>query len=208
MKALLYVLLLSSFCFSAQRPPKVDGLGKFRPGITTVGVIDDLARELNVQVVEQKKYLKESDFEKGKIYKVLYDPNEEKKPNRASKCTQSEVYRLGDYTFSGVELKDAYLTFYKKVLVAIECKIPADILEAMPNRYGTPESKKEEREIECSNGGNRSRENFYIYTWRDGDIEAESVIVPYYDNDCKRDFVRTFTVKAAKEHSAYIDCGK
>ncbi|WP_345242844.1 hypothetical protein [Nibrella saemangeumensis] len=210
MKTLVCLLLLAPICLVGQRPPKVEGLGKFKPGSTTVDVIDELTKELNAKVVEQKAFLAEKDFEKGKIYKVVYDPSEANKPSRASKCAQSKVYRVGDYSFSGVNLKEAYLTFHNDVLVELEAKITPDILEAMPSRYGAPQSTIEEREVECSGPGKKEKfqEKFFIYTWKNDDIEAKSVIEPTYDDNCKRQFVRSFSVKTAKGYNAHADCGR
>lgn len=193
---------------------KIAGLGKFKINQTSISVIQDLEKELDVK---QKKATKATDVyssagRKAVMELVADTISRFNGPSAATQCPTAKVYYIPTYQIAGIDIKEVYLTFQKDMLVEFKCNSSIELIEALSLKYGKPEIKKEERDATCrlSLTGNEVTLKTTTYTqkWENGTVSAVDLLSEYYDSSCKKRLISIFYIADASAVKQVYDCDK
>lgn len=208
---LLITVLASGFCFGQE---KIEGIGKFKIGKTSIEVIRELETELSASIEtintinDRRVY---SPGQSAAIYQVL--PNRDQplmSAIHASFCATVKVYLIPNYTISGIKIKNMYLSFENDVLQVLTIDSSTEIDEALTSKYGEPALNVDKKTVNCVyklTGATVPYEDVtYRKKWINGTIEAESTLMKYYNSECKVNYINYLTVQDTRSATAMLKC--
>jgi hypothetical protein len=138
--ATLTFVLLFSIIFAQQ---KIDGIGKFRIGVTGLSVIAELENELHVplkRIVSKSDYHSfcETDAHSITFCELAQDTTTTGSHPYAYYPSNSRVYYLSAYKMDKIVFKHIYLTFRDGLLIKFYCSGNMKIDKLLSGRYGQP----------------------------------------------------------------------
>lgn len=207
MKQLLLLIFLapiSSFCQS-----KIDGIGPFRIGRTTIDIIDQIVKEKNVKVKQSSSgldtYAPEGYLlKKTKNIFILIDPKlGEIKHPELRHDPNVKIYFIDYFEISGISISKLFLSFYKDTLYSVYADGSNELTEAMTLKYGQPKIESKVSKVKCSNriaGEFEVEEKNYTSEWTTGidSIKATSYSSIYYNDKCEKRFLSFFSIENNK----------
>ena len=202
MKSKLYTLLialLTSSIVNAQ--DQIIGVGILEIGKSTPDVINELAKNYTHKIKEAKDC--EYEGNGRAIYKLVYSDNDNA-PTYSSACPATEIYYLKQYTVSGMTLVNVNLFFYEGLLIQILSNGSDELDEALKMKYGNPATSSKDSKSSCPGQTNRA----YIYTWMNGDIQAQVTKHYNYGSDCRIALDKYFSIKLPEEEVNAYECHK
>ncbi len=194
-------------------PGKIDGIGKFKIGKTTLAVIAELESELNTQVKQAKT--QDDVYQESGHYNVILElipdtVSEYDGPSAASQCLAVKSYLIPRYKLADIGLEDVKLIFVGGVLADFQCSEPNELVEALEIKYGKTPVKATEETIYCTLNltGQRisHKETMYTQSWGSATIPASYVLSVYYDSDCKKQRLSFFHVYSLPVMSKVYKC--
>jgi hypothetical protein len=201
MKKILLATSLGLHAFvSYAQTEKLEGIGKFKIGKTTLAIIPELETELSTKT---KRALTYSDVNAEKdrtaILELIPDSiSSFKGPVYASQCKDVKVYLLPKYTVAGIELTQVRLRFYNGKLIDFSCDEAGKLADALTVKYGPAHSDYKERPIPCTlrNTGVSITRTGQTATksWGSESLPAKYVVSKYYDNNCEEKYLSFFSI--------------
>src|SRR5574338_8262 len=143
MKQSLLVLLFTPFIALCQN--KIDGIGQFRIGKTTLNIISQISDDKHVKVKESHSALDEyrangSLYKKTKNIFIIMEPKSGDIDNaNYLHNPDCKSYFIDYYEVSGVPVCKLYLFFFKDTLYSISCDGSVELNDAMTLKYGDPQ---------------------------------------------------------------------
>jgi hypothetical protein len=226
----LALLIFAIACLSllADSQEKIEGVYKFKPGVTTISVIGEIEKELKVKTDEVSStmdyYTKITPKVKvftgkvtgRKVILRLININTLPKTKEYSYDYVSyspydlvnKAYYISSIDASGIELAEIYLFFRNDTLTKMQCGHSKEIESALSAKYGDPALTKDEKTINCTYKltGNtvEEKEQTFTSTWSNDKILAESIIGSYFDAKCQKQFLSYFAIQNTDLHTRYI----
>lgn len=225
-KALILVMMISLSSYSQS---KIEGIYRFKPGITTVEVIKELEKELKEKVDEvsdPEKFIMKTGY-KLKLYSTKMEYKEaiinlinvntlpKTKEYSFGYITNSphdpshKVYFISTLNISGIQVNKIYLFFRNGILVKLKCDQSEDIDKTLEAKYGKPVIEKKEDSVKCTYKltGHTvdEKEETFISMWKNENIEATSVLKSYRDSNCKEQFQTYFLLEDVSLSMLYAD---
>nr|GFB63580.1 hypothetical protein [Tanacetum cinerariifolium] len=178
---------------------KMEGIGKFKIGKTTLAIIPELEAEMEVKVKRVGSYSDYAKAEGGDILELIPDATDDLKgPPYASLCPAAKVYMLPAYKVADIYLANVKLTFYNDILIDFHCDGSTELIEALGLKYGKPSMKKDEKDVPCTftHTGNKIvyKEVTYTQSWNTPPLAAEAILMKYYDSKCKDNLINYFSI--------------
>ncbi|HEU4473018.1 MAG TPA: hypothetical protein VFR58_18130 [Flavisolibacter sp.] len=202
----LFVSLVAVSIFT-QASSQIQGLGPMKLGISTVSMIDSIAKANDVDIVESgsgkrlsatkyKDYMKifflrKEEIKKGEFdwqdYQYSIDPN-------------VKTYFINKIDISGVRLSSVYLKFNNGVLYYITCDATKELTEALDAKYGQGSVRSKENDVTCRSniaGEYKLTETTFTTSWATTAprFSAEYILKKYYDTKCEAQYLSYFTLK-------------
>ncbi|GAB3994665.1 hypothetical protein GCM10028807_32780 [Spirosoma daeguense] len=191
---------------------KIEGIGKFKIGVTNLSVIEDLSNELRVKPKVLTTYSEYFQAERGKsgIYILQDDGKSVSTLPHSSLCDGVEVYYINKYTISEIELENIFLTFNDGVLVEFACDSSRELTEAIELKYGKGELEAKAKKVSCLYNYTGAKveleETTYTTTWQNKSIKAVSLLMAYYDRNCKKSFINSFDISLPLDMRYIHEC--
>lgn len=223
---LLALLLLPTLLFSQSN---LDGIYKLKPGVTDIGIIDELQKELKIKVVEISDYMNyynkvgyrfigisgrmtpkdafvhiinantKQDIKKEADIVIPYAPYSK----------DHQVYFISKIPVSGIKLEGVLLFFRQNILVKVECEKTDDLMNAMEIKFGKGLVETKTDTVKClyKLTGNEIKQAEYTITttWKGNDVEAYSYARAYFDENCKGVAINKFYITSNSLFSKYTD---
>jgi hypothetical protein len=194
-------------CFFIQNAKaQLQGIGKFKIGITLSSIIEDLAKENKVKVKESTDFMEtfaDASYVTKRTTKILLLKAPQSKSDIAdpeySVAPDVKVYYINYLEISTVPVEKLYLSFYKDTLYKITCNTSLQLRDAMDIKYGKGDLKTDEKEVTCTSritGDFKEKETTYITTWSSdiNNIEAVDYLRNYFNDKCEEKFISYFTI--------------
>lgn len=226
MKLIAILLLSPSLLFSQSN---LDGIYKFKPGVTDMGIIQELQKDLKMKIVEISDYLKYYNkvgykfaglsgrlTPKDAFVKLINQNTLDNIKKEADivipyspYSKNHQVYFISKIPVSGINLEGVLLFFRENLLVKMECEKTDELMNAMEIKFGKGKVEMKSDTIKCiyKLTGTEVREAEYTITttWENGDIEAYSYSHTYHDSDCKGVASNKFYLLSTSLSSKYTD---
>ncbi|GAB3539422.1 hypothetical protein [Spirosoma fluminis] len=189
MKGILSTLL-SLILLAANAQNKVEGLGPFKIGQTTITIIDDLAKEMRtkIQIIDSRNRFKAAS---GKLYEIVNNPkNPDESPSDAKLCSKARVFMVGSYKVADIKLEHIILTFLNDKLIYLRCDGSNTLDDAFDVKYG--KSKLEAEQKPSANCG--GLEKTYTRKWGNEDISATSYFASSRSYNCSEFLYYSFSI--------------
>lgn len=127
-----------------------------------------------------------------------------------NKCPDIQMYFLTEYIVDDVKVYNIILAFYKNKLIGFSSDDSIPLEKAMNLKYGPGSIKAEKKIISCVYTLTGIKEDYeeatYFLTWKNGNIEATSVVNKLYDDKCTVQVVSGFWYNSInKEYEAWED---
>ncbi|MCK8496054.1 hypothetical protein M0L20_29580 [Spirosoma sp. RP8] len=183
MKILCSVLLYFA-CLASNAQDKIEGIGKFKIGKTTVNDLMKYARGSSLAVQEAQSDVYEGST--GILYKLSYKPDYVL--DRVSGCTSTSVYYLRKYDVAGIEINNVYLMFFDNLLISFEADNSPELKTAFVTKYGEPELSSNHQTVRCGT------ETTYYSKWYNGTVTATALFSKLFSSSCKITYVDILTI--------------
>lgn len=141
---------------------KIEGIGKFKLGKTTVGYIDTLCQENHFKKIKVREQptlnpkILTIDYEKllnNKDQIIEFLPDTIYCMNIYSRlCKKARVFAIPKITISGIVFSKTILTFFDGVLINIRTDYHTEIEDAIKLKYGNPFIMKDKKSKAWKNG--------------------------------------------------------
>jgi hypothetical protein len=202
MKLALFIGLGFLVALDSIAQTAISGIGPFKISVTTTEIIQQLEAELGTNCINIKSssdFFNERRNSKVLIAELFPDTvNEYMGPSYASFCPQSRVFYVSSYIVSGIELREAYLKFYKDTLYELLCDRTEQLIEAITIKYGEPKKERKNDSVECGylRSGNTIKLSEYSITeeWRNNSIIAYGTIYNRFNSKCEESINSYFSI--------------
>lgn len=199
-KILLLSVYLFSFATYAQSS-KIKGLGRFQIGITTIDSMYAMESTFDkpIRAISDKyeESIQETYFNSF-VQLVSNDVLSEKVENAF--CSNNiTLFKSPMFTISGIEIIDLKLTFYKNVLIKIDCEYSEDLKDGLVLKYGKGQVKSSKSPVKCYYKLTGRTEGIYYNistqrVWVNGAIKAVLSYQYTYNNECEPEEVSTLMI--------------
>ena len=175
--------MLSSF---AQN--KIEGIGKFKIGKTTISVTEEIAREMGDKIIIIDEYLSRGrdHFRIDEI--VVNETHPHRSPTEASFYPGVRTFHITTYKVAGITINNLILTFKNGILIGLNCVGSFDLAESLALKHGNPMLKTELKKVMCGQALDKNKLELevaeYTQSWANGKILVSAVITKHYDQEC------------------------
>ncbi len=173
------IIALLLICpFFAMSQSKIEGIGKYKIGKSTIAIIDSVKSELSYRFgMGYSTYIFESVPDSTSSDPTVY-------------CSGVRVFiSIEGLRISGIELGYTRFTFYRDTLIRMEFNYDFELEHFLTLKYGNPILKDESRTINCTykltGRSVAEREERVTKTWSNGKIKATSKIDKRLNDKCK-----------------------
>ena len=149
---------------------KIEGIGRFKIGISTPATLVSLAKERGVIIEDGiNNFLSLNLIRRlhGKVNGTIFEIE--------PVCPQTEIYYVRSYKASGLALEHLYLTFFKGLLIRVYCKSSFGIYDQLFSKYGPPKIEMKNVDIPCKSPSSVNiliKEKRFASQWTNGKIVA------------------------------------
>ena len=214
MKKILTLLFLISLITGYSQDVKIEGIGKFKISKTTINIIDELSKEMKVDILKTNddyEIYKKDQNSKKYIYQLIASQVDIIHNIPYSKfCPKTVVYKISGYEIATFYLNKIYLTFYNDTLVKFNCDYVDKLDDALVLKYGEPKRTNTEKEINCTfihTGAKITYKEIDIHhIWKNDNIKAIVHFWKYYTSDCEEHFISNFSVENELKTRFISDC--
>lgn len=204
MRTLVFILFFSFA--NLANAQTLTGIGKIQLG-KPLGIIDDLASELNTKIQSQSDILDDTDMnQRVGIWELLMnEKNPLMSPPFASACPETKVYKIKGYSVAGIKFADMHLKFLNGELISISTDYSTEITEALKTKYGSPTTDLKKENKQC--GGSYIEETTITDRYPSPEnVNATGVLRQYYDYKCKQSVMAYLTISTTDKSSEASTC--
>ncbi|WP_343633433.1 hypothetical protein [Fluviicola sp.] len=204
--SLLILCLLGSIYSSSQISDsiKIEGIGLFKIGKTTVSSIEELSKKFSTKIksTNSSSDLYNLTTNNNKIIIQLFADTVKtyNSPSYTSYSSNVKTYRIIGYSAADIELNDLTVKFYNDTLYYMNCNMSSDLNNAIKLKYGEGKIEVKEKEVVCKNRSTgierKLIEKTYFQKWDHDDIMAVSILSEYYNDKCERRLVSALTIES------------
>ncbi|MCK8490432.1 hypothetical protein M0L20_01135 [Spirosoma sp. RP8] len=198
MKRVLFLFLIS---LSSYAQDKIEGIGRFRIGRSTIGLIDSLVSESGEQLSVVDNYM--FDQENTSIGELVINrQNPHESPIGSSFCPDVRVFYMNQYEVSGIALTKIYLIFKNERLISLKSSNSMELEEALALKYGEKEPTVRTKPVSCGN------ETILSRRWVNNTLIATTYSRIYYNTSCKKQLVEYFWIRDTDKYDEGESCSE
>lgn len=195
LRYLVTAFLLSTSCLAQS---KINGIGPFKIGKTTIGIVNQIAQESgdSLRSYDSNYYLDEGRL---RIIELISNKADlSKSPTAVLFSPNTRVFLVSTYRVAGIDLNNLYLTFKGDQLARIACSGAEKLTDALLTKYGEVPIKTTKTKSVCvyKSTGNKLDivDATYIRRWVNGTVIAEDYTSKIYNSNCKEEYTALFSV--------------
>lgn len=215
MKNIITIIFSLTFLTVFSQEQKIEGIGQFKISKTTINIINELANQMNVKIIEISNDVPLDNAKKNReryIFQLIKDSSwsEFMQIPYSTNCPGFSVYTVSEIAISSFFFDNVYLTFYQDTLISFKSDHVENLDQALAVKFGKPELFDDEKDINCvytyTGATIKKKEMNLKQTWENHPIEAIISDWQFYTSDCEIHIISGFSVENTDLMSLLYQC--